>query len=80
MRSLITSLLPLLFTVASAIAAPPPREAELANVEDDVLGHRSATTEEVAPDEYTTFNDIKVPPLKEMNGDNFQEEAKEGYW
>jgi protein disulfide-isomerase len=30
--------------------------------------------------EYTTFNGIKVPPMKDIGGDNFAETIKEGYW
>lgn len=80
MRLLISPTLLLLFTLAFSIAAPPPREAELANVEEDVLGHKLAVADEPALDGSTTFNGMSVPPMKELNGDNFEEEAKEGYW
>jgi len=31
-------------------------------------------------DEYTVFNDIKVPPMIEIEGDKFGETIKSGYW
>jgi hypothetical protein len=30
--------------------------------------------------EYTTFNGIKVPPMKDIEGDKFADTIKEGYW
>lgn len=39
---------------------------------------QSATpTEE---DQYTIFNDARVPPLKELNGTTVEDELKDGYW
>lgn len=29
---------------------------------------------------FTTFNGIEVPPMKELNGEQFQQEVKDGYW
>ena len=28
----------------------------------------------------TTFNGVDVPPLRDISGDKFDEEVKEGYW
>lgn len=28
----------------------------------------------------TTFNGMRVPPLKELNGETFDEDTKDGYW
>ena len=66
--------------VSLSIAAPPPKDAELASVEEDVLGQKSSGSGEAALDGSTTFNGMRVPPLRQLNGDNFQEEVKEGYW
>lgn len=29
---------------------------------------------------YTRFNGIEVPPMKELSGENFDKEIKDGYW
>ena len=39
-----------------------------------------ATNNEAVSDESTTFNGIKVPPMKELNGDGFDKDIKDGYW
>jgi len=31
-------------------------------------------------DGYTVFNDIKVPPMIEIEGNRFEETIKSGYW
>ena len=80
MRYLASRLLLLLSTAAYSIAATPPKDAKLASVEEDVLGQKAMTTEDSALDGSTTFNGMKVPPLKAIDGEKFQEEAKEGYW
>ncbi|KAK2753400.1 hypothetical protein FQN55_003529 [Onygenales sp. PD_40] len=33
-----------------------------------------------SPDESTVFNGVSVPPMKQLNGDNFDQSIKEGYW
>jgi hypothetical protein len=30
--------------------------------------------------EYTVFNDIKVPQMKDIDGEQFNETIKDGYW
>ena len=70
-----------------------PAEARKANVEEDVLGIQGqgtppidagaaagATNSEAISSSSTTFNGIQVPPMKEMNGEAFDTEAKDGYW
>lgn len=39
-----------------------------------------ATNSEAVSDAPTTFNGIKVPPMKEIKGDDFDEDTKDGYW
>lgn len=39
-----------------------------------------STNSEAVSDESTTFNGVKVPPMKELNGDDFDEDVKDGYW
>lgn len=39
-----------------------------------------ATNSEAVSDELTTFNGVKVPPMKELNGNDFDTDTKDGYW
>lgn len=39
-----------------------------------------ATNSEAISDTATTFNGVKVPPMKELTGKNFEEETKHGHW
>ena len=39
-----------------------------------------ATNSEAISDESTKFNGMKVPPMKELNGDDFDKDTKDGYW
>lgn len=39
-----------------------------------------ATNSGAISDESTTFNKLKVPPMKELNGDDFDKDTKDGYW
>ena len=39
-----------------------------------------ATNSEAISDTATTFNGVKVPPMKVLTGKNFEEETKHGYW
>ena len=60
--------------VIPGFAAPPGNEKTVKEA-----GLNSATgTEDVV--QYTTFNGMKVPPMKEIEGDKFAETIKEGYW
>ena len=75
-------------SLISAAEIPQP-----ANVEEDVLGIQKpqpaplnagaaagATNSEDLSDASTTFNGISVPPMRELKGDSFNEETKDGYW
>lgn len=39
-----------------------------------------ATNSEALSALSTVFNGIKVPPMKELNGKDFDKETKDGYW
>ena len=39
-----------------------------------------ATNSEAISGESTTFNGMKVPPMKELKGDDFDKDTKDGYW
>ena len=81
------------FCLSAPIFAAAPSEQRPANVEEDVLGiPKKPSTPEKAEsvagstssadtaDGSTTFNGITVPPLKEIKGDAFDDEIKDGYW
>ncbi|OAL32595.1 protein disulfide-isomerase domain [Fonsecaea nubica] len=65
--------------LSSSIAAPPGSQrgaGVLAN--DAVQGETPADGGEGS--DYTIFNGIKVPPMKEIQGAEFAETIKDGYW
>ena len=39
-----------------------------------------ATNSEALSNVPTTFNGIKVPPMRELKGDDFDKDTKDGYW
>lgn len=69
----------LTLTTAVAEAAPPgDRQAAAAIAPEAVQGESSAGQGEGV--DYTVFNGIKVPPIKELTMDNYEATIKEGYW
>lgn len=54
-----------------------PAKAEIL-AEEAVQGDTPADTKEAV--DYTIFNDIKVPPMKDIKGEEFAETIKDGYW
>lgn len=61
---------------AVSAQAAPPGKAKVA--QDAVDGEAPGAEGKGGQD--TLFNDIKVPPMKEIEGDEFTETIKEGYW
>ena len=65
--------------VVPTFAAPPIRERGT-----HLLAEEAVTGETPAEDgqavDYTIFNDLKVPPMTEIEGDKFAETVKDGYW
>lgn len=62
-------------------AAAPPAKADAAA--DTISIQTAAAEPEVASppdDDSTVFNGVRVPPLREINGEKFDEEVKSGYW
>lgn len=58
-----------------------PTDAEKAGAvlaADAVQGETPASGGEAV--EYTTFNGVQVPPMKDIPGDEFAETIKQGYW
>ncbi len=43
-------------------------------------GDAGSTSSEALSGEPTIFNGIEVPPMKELSGDGFDTETKDGYW
>ena len=81
MRYSILRLLAFLPLAHFSVEAPPPKDTHPATVEEDVLGQRSAGEDTVAAvDGSTRFNNMVVPPMKELTGEHFEDETKEGYW
>lgn len=61
--------------ISTSIAAPPGIARSGTAVSKD------AGSGEAGEDvEYTTFNDIEVPPMVEIEGGKFAETIKDGYW
>lgn len=93
MRSILQTALITFALVLSTLAAPEPDSKLQPQPVEDVLGIQTAAAEPVdagaaagatnseaileAP---TTFNGIEVPPMKELDGEKFDEDIKDGYW
>ncbi len=54
-----------------------PARAEVL-ADEAVEGSTPAGTNEAV--EYTTFNGIQVPPMRDIKGEEFGETIKDGYW
>ena len=68
-----------LAALSTATAAAPPGRSKDATISNDAVeGETPASGGEGA--EYTIFNGIKVPQMKEIEGDKFAETIKDGYW
>ncbi|KIX02447.1 protein disulfide-isomerase domain [Rhinocladiella mackenziei CBS 650.93] len=59
--------------LTTSLAAPPTVLSK-----DAVSGETNAEGGDAV--KYTTFNGIQVPPMKEIQGDEFAETIKNGYW
>jgi hypothetical protein len=74
----------LLLALSTPIFAAPPAEEKKAEVVsqngDKVADSAAAAAGKDEGVEYTMFNDIKVPPMKDIEGEMFNETIKDGYW
>lgn len=74
----------LLSTLSRPILAVSPAEekqAEVVSQDGDKMTESAAVA--AGDDEgvdYTIFNDIKVSPMKDIEGELFNETIKDGYW
>lgn len=68
-----------IFATSTVSAAPPGSKVGDAAIARDAV---EGTTPVEGGDGviYTTFNGIKVPPMKEIEGEEFAETIKDGYW
>ena len=87
MRSLLWRALLLLTPFSLALAQENQHKLTVEDVLSETKGGpkdagaaAGATNSEAISDESTTFNDIKVPPMKELNGQDFDKDVKDGYW
>ncbi|KAL8948329.1 MAG: hypothetical protein Q9222_005476 [Ikaeria aurantiellina] len=72
-------------------ASPDPESKHQLNTVEDVLSETKggpadagakagATNSEAVSDTNTIFNDMEVPPMRELNGDDFDKDTSKGYW
>ena len=63
----------------SAVAAPPAEgKAKEVLAEEAIQGETVVGNGEA--EAFTTFNDIEVPPMPDIEGDKFDNTVKDGYW
>lgn len=76
---------------AATFGSPAPDSKHQLNTVEDVLletkgvpknvGARAgATNSEAVSGSNTVFNDMEVPPMKELNGDDLEKDIGKGYW
>ena len=73
-----------------ALTAPSPEQSVAKEVAETLAlqesnsvnegGDAGATNGEDESNQPTTFNGVKVPPMKDLNGEQFDQEIKDGYW
>lgn len=80
-----------LLLLSSCLATAASDTQHKLNTVEDVLSETKATSvdagaaagatnSEALSGDSTLFNGIEVPPMKEINGEKFDEETKNGYW
>ena len=90
MRSFISTALFSLILLSPPVTAAQDAQHQLNTVEDvlsepngklvDTEATAGALNSEALPASSTVFNGIEVPPMKELNGKDFEKETKDGYW
>lgn len=70
----------LLFLLVGKVLAAPPLHDQVSKIVSREDGSNTAASADTAGEGYTTFNDIMVPPLKEIQGSNLKETIRDGYW
>lgn len=80
-----------LFVFASNCAAAATDKQHQLNTVEDVLSESKggpmdagakagATNSEAVSDKNTVFNEIEVPPMKELTGPDLEKDISKGYW
>ncbi|KAL9042145.1 MAG: hypothetical protein Q9214_003872 [Letrouitia sp. 1 TL-2023] len=91
MRNLITGAITFLSILSRSLASPSPENHHLLNTVEDVLSETKdvptngspkagATNSEAISENDTQFNGLSVPPMRELNGDDFDKDTSKGYW
>lgn len=66
------------------VATPTPEPAPPGNRKDAVIAAEAVQGESAATGgegvEYTYFNGLKVPPIRELTLDDYESTIKDGYW
>ena len=77
----IWALLSLLSTSGLAVPHTQDSTAEIVPQNADTTANSAAAAAGgVEAVEYTVFNDIKVPTMKDIEGEQFNETIRDGYW
>ena len=79
MRSASVAGLLLALCAIPVFATPLTREGGTAVLAEEAVTGETPVEDGEAVD-YTIFNDLKVPPMIEIDGDKFAETVKDGYW
>lgn len=91
MRSLHSLILLISLLLPSATAAAVDKQHRLNTVQDALLEPKAekslpdgpkagATNSEAVSSLSTKFNDVEVPPMQELTGDDLEKTLKDGYW
>lgn len=91
MRALITGAITFLSILSRSLASPSPETHHLLNTVEDVLSETKdvptnagakagATNSEAISENDTQFNGLSVPPMRELDGDDFDKDTSKGYW
>ena len=80
----------LIFSLSPVFGVAQSPHHQLGTVEDvlsepngglvDTSSSASTSNNKVESDQPTVFNGIEVPPMKEINGEEFDKEIRDGYW
>jgi len=91
MRSFVPRAFLSLLLLSPCLATPAGDTQHKLNTVEDVLSETKAaaldagaaagaTNSEALSGDSTLFNGLEMPPMKEINGEKFDEETKNGYW
>ncbi len=80
----------LAWSILAPTLASPDSKLEKSTVEEvlsetkggpvDAGAKAGATNSEAVSDKNSIFNGQEVPPMKELNGDDFDKDTSKGYW